>query len=432
MKTVAQYSLLLKIKITSHFKKLHHMRMYKLLIFNLLFAISMNVFAQMDTYNYKQKLNGISESWHKIRLPNEIFHHISGQTSDLRIYGITEKDTVEAPYLLHLTQDEISYEEADFEIINESKTSEGYFFTLKVPKPTTLNQLELDFELANFDWKIRLEGAKNESEWVTILENYRILSIQNVETSYSFTRLSFPASTYRYFRVFVPSVEPPRLKSAKLVLRKVVKGNFQEYRIKNQTISENKTKKQTEIILELEKLVAVSQLKIEVKNTFDYYRPIQIQGLTDSVKTEKGWVENYRHLTSGVLNSIEENHFKFESQAVKKFKISIQNADNEPLQVADIQVKGYFYDLLVRFTESATYYLVYGKKDDRFPQYDIERFRANIPENVSVLTLEKAEKIPKIESPKVTPLFENEFWLWAVMFLIIIVLGGFTIKMIKK
>jgi len=43
------------------------------------------------------------------------------------------------------------------------------------------------------------------------------------------------------------------------------------------------------------------------------------------------------------------------------------------------------------------------------------------------------EKIIDQKDKKViTPLFENKIWLWIVMGIIIILLGGFTLSMMKK
>ena len=68
----------------------------------LLFVYSLS-FAQTEQYNYKRELKGISEQWHKIILPDEIFGKTSQNLSDIRIFGIKENfDTIEAPYLLQL------------------------------------------------------------------------------------------------------------------------------------------------------------------------------------------------------------------------------------------------------------------------------------------------------------------------------------------
>ena len=66
-----------------------------------LFFLGGFAYGQMDTYNYKMELGGISEPWHKIILPNAVFGQVANDLYDIRIYGISAaNDTIEAPYLL--------------------------------------------------------------------------------------------------------------------------------------------------------------------------------------------------------------------------------------------------------------------------------------------------------------------------------------------
>src|SRR4030066_152259 len=154
------------------------------------------------------------------------------------------------------------------------------------------------------------------------------------------------------------------------------------------------------IINLLKSTVAVSFIQIKVKDTFDYYRPISIQYVADSIKTEQGWNYLYENMTTGTLSSIENNEFKFESTILKKLKISIFNQDNEPLNIETISVKGTVQELLVRFTEPATYFLTYGNKKATKPNYDIERFDSKIPNTLTALTLGNEQKIDKNETTK--------------------------------
>jgi len=150
------------------------------------------------------------------------------------------------------------------------------------------------------------------------------------------------------------------------------------------------------------------------------------------VNTEKGWHYNYRNLSSGTLNSIEKNEIKFSSTIAQKIRVVIQNYDNEPLIIENIEVKGYTHKLVARFDKPANYYLAYGKANSRKPQYDIAQAVTKIPKNLTILTLGEIEHIPKEKTPTVSPLFENKIWLWVVMGVIILVLGGFTLKMMQK
>ena len=409
----------MKIKITS-----------SLLFFSLITTIS---FGQMEDYKYQREIKNVTNQWHKISLPNSIFNKVANDLSDIRIFGTkANNDTIEAPYVLNLLTEDKQLTQFDFLSLNESHNSKGYFFTFEIPNSETVNQINLQFLNSNFDWKITLQASTDNKEWFTVLDNYRILSIKNNTTKYQFTKLVFSDSKYRFYRLLVPTNKKPTLSSASILLNKTKDASYNNYKVTKIEKEENQHNKTTIINVTLEEAVAVSNLEIEVQNNFDYYRPITIKYLKDSIKTEKGWILNYRNLSSGTLSSIEKNTFNFNSTTTQKFKLIIQNNDNEPLSINDITVQGYKHELLVRFNEPADYFLAYGNKNASKPKYDITQFLDKIPKDLKEVKLLQETTINKRQAAKKSPLFENKLWLWLVMGLIIFVLGGFTLKMIKK
>jgi hypothetical protein len=290
----------------------------------------------------------------------------------------------------------------------------------------------LNFINGNFDWHVNLEGSQNQGEWYTIIEDYRILSIQNEMINYSFTTLKIPDSHYKYYRLSVPSNERPSLSSAKIYDLKIVEGEYRDYPVKAKKIHTSDKYKQTVIEISLPMPVPVSFLKLSVGDKIDYYRPMSIQYLLDSVKTEKGWKYNYSSLALGTLSSLEDNEYKFNERITNKLKVIIQNHDNQPLNNEALTVKGYVHELVARFNKPAEYYLVYGNKTAYKPNYDIINFQKNIPQELSKLTLAEEEEINKSGIPLIGPLFKNKAWLWAIMIIIILVLGWFSIRMLKS
>ncbi len=389
-------------------------------------------YAQLKNYNYERALIGVEDTWHKVVLPSEIFTHINNPLSEVRIFGITEKqDTIEAPYVLQLKTDEITRKEISFKIINRVSNANGHYFTFELPTSETITEIDVDFAEENFDWKIQLEGSLDQKEWFSVLKDYRILSINNGQTNFEFTKLKFPPIKYKYFRLRVQDEKKPDLLNAQITLNELALGTFEKFNILKTATEENKPLKRTEIEVHLERPVPVSKMTINIKDDYDYYRPFTIQYLTDSIQTEKGWKYNYSTLTSGTLNSIEKSDYTFGSTITQKLKILIENKDNQPLTITNIEVKGHQYALIARFTAPASYVLAYGNKLANRPQYDIGRFSNKLPENISALKL-GAEKSNLKEKVKSGALFENKIWLWVIMGVIILLLGGFSLKMLRK
>ncbi len=390
-------------------------------------------YGQMQKYDFKREIKGIDSLWHKVILPEAIFNNVSPRLFDLRIYGITSKnDTIEAPYILQRMKDRINDKEVHFKIINRSNNENGYYFTFEVQSNEALNKLQLDFDQKNFDWKIALQGSQDQQEWFSIVDDYRILSIENSETNYQFTQVNFPSAKYTFLRLMIKSQEKPELLDAKIAYHQTNTGSYDQFSINKIETIENKVQQKTILKLDLNSPAPVSSIRIHTKNLFDYYRPVSIVYVSDSLKTEKGYKYVYQTLTSGTLSSMEENDFTFDSRILQKIKIIIYNHDNEPLKIDSIKVRGYVHQLVARFTEPATYYLTYGNKNASKPTYDIERFVSRIPDSLTNLIVGNEVQIEKEVVSKTEPLFKDKNWLWAVMAIIMILLGWFSVKMIKS
>ncbi len=402
-----------------------------LLSFNLLVCII--AFGQIEQYQYQRSINGINNQWHQIDVPEVMYEKVNSSFSDIRIFGITnEKDTVEAPYLLKIGKSLTKKEPTPFNIINKTLTKDGHYFTFELTNPATINQIRLDISEQNFDWKIKLAGSQNQQDWFTIEDDYRIISINNSATNYQFTTLNFAAAKYHFFRILVKTSQVVTLKNAQLNLQNKAVADYIGYPIMQQKISNNKQQKTTLIELELVHAVPLSFLKIGIKDNFDFYRSINIQYLIDSIETEKGWHYQYQSLHQSILSSLESNAYSFKSTLIKKLRIIIQNQDNPPLTIDSVLVKSYTHQLIARFTQPATYYLTYGRKKSPSPRYDLAQFSDKIPTTLTALSLSEEQLIPKITTPITSPLFGNKWWLWGLMGFIILVLGWFTMKMLKE
>lgn len=393
---------------------------------------ALSSYGQMDRYHYKRELKGISGQWHKVELPDSLFGPVSGSLQDIRIYGITaEKDTIEAPYLLKQSEEKIQVKQVDFKILNASYNEKGSYFTLEMADAEPVNEIVPVFKQTSFDWKITLEGSQDQKEWFTIAQNYRILSIKNALTDYQFTRIDFPDASYRYFRLHLPGKDKGELLSARCSKTDTIKGEWKRYPVKI-TTSEHKADKQTWVDIALHGRVPVSSLKVHVKDNFDYYRPVTIEYLSDSVQTEKGWIYNYQLLGSGSLNSMENNEFKFHTTLLQKVRVIIGNQDNQPLAVDSVEARGPVTELVVRFSKKARYFMVYGHSGADAPQYDLAQFADKIPSGLSAVEVGKEQVLSPRSLKAASPLFANKAWLWVIMGVIIALLGWFTLGMMKR
>ena len=205
-----------------------------------------------------------------------------------------------------------------------------------------------------------------------------------------------------------------------------------KYALTTTRMQQDKQARQTIINVQLAMPVPVSRVKIYVHDTVDYYRPVTLQYATDSSQITGGWSYHFETLASATLNSIEENELTSNSTVTDKLQLIISNQDNQPLKIDSVEVKGFEHALIARLAVPATYWLVYGNSEAAVPNYDISRFTGKIPTAVTALALGEEVLIEKEKVAVTAPLFQNKIWLWALMIVIIVTLGGFSISMMKK
>lgn len=401
----------------------------KILAALFLFVSSLSI-GQLETYSKKMELKGITDQWHNIHLPNELFADLNTNLTDIRIYGVTPSDTIEAPYLLTKSKGVDSNIEIPLNLLNTASNAKGYYFTYRLPSKEMINLIKLQFANSNFDWRITLEGSQDQKEWYTLFKNYRMLSIKNEQTNYSFTDLKFPAAQFEYFRLNVDSTTKPVLQSSTVTKTTKEVPEFRSY--PKNPIQTSVEKKNTIIDIDLKRRLPVSRIEVKVTDTIDYYRTIKIAYLADSVQTEKGMHYTFRPLGTFTLSSLEPNNFELQSTLAQKIRLTILNNDNEPLNIDDVVIKGFIHTLTARFTEPAAYFLAYGKEQAKKPNYDIAYTPVTLPDNIKALELGSVQTIPKIEITETSQIFENKWWLWGIIGIVVLVLGSFTLNMMKS
>jgi hypothetical protein len=386
--------------------------------------------AQDIPFHFRKKLGSIdSAGWHSIVLSPPVFQNANPSFSDVRIYQFTDKDTVEAPYIVAIRERQVSEGFFELPTINQSKKGGKQYVTFELKKNQYANYLDLTFEEANYDGSVLLEGSNDQKEWFEV-DRQRIISIQNDEVNFTSSSLYFTRTNYRYLRVQMEVDHPLTF----------IKATFKDQVIAPGTLTElpstwkqalNKSAKQSVISIDLPDLVPISKLNIETEETNDYYRSFRLERLSDSTQSPKGWEYFYQTVTDGFITSIEKNEFYFNYTLAKKLRLIISNADNAPLTIKSVSVHSPKVELLTKLKPSNNSFLYYGNPTISAPSYDVVVFKEKIPSAASTIPTMDEEKLIKEKEP-MPALIENKVWLWVVMAAIIGLLGFFTLRMMKS
>ncbi len=388
--------------------------------------------AQTKGYQYKRALSQNTESWNKIELPVVIYGQITPDLRDLRIIGTTADDkTVEAPYILSGNAGKSAASLLQFEIINKSSTDRGYYYSFRAKKQSTINTIKLTFLEQNFDWKIKLEGSTDLQNWFTVIEDYRIVSLDNEKVDFTFTNIIFPESEYKYYRIFIPASKQPSLITAGFQYSNQMKKKLTEYPAFSLTKEVDEKAKLSVYFVTLPHTIPLAAVKIEAANKIDYYRIVNIEYLVDSINSEKGWIYNYRTITSSMLTSVDSSAIKVPETFTRNLKITIEENDNVPLDILNVKAYSYRHELFTRITTPARYSLYYGNENATKPIYDLENFENKIPENMPFLTLGNEQKLITDKNDNSISII-NKWWLWTVLGVVMLLLLVFSLKMLRE
>ena len=403
---------------------------HNIIIIYLAFFVHNTIYAQRG-FEFRRKIEGnTAATFYTIPFTDDLYNKLK-ENKNFRILGITTKgDTVEAPYFWEENREKKVITPIEFQILNQSKNDKGYYFTFTTPSVEAINNIDLDFENENFDWKIDLEGSLNQNEWFYIIENQRITKLKNDTENYVFSTLNFPLANYRYWRICVKATEKPILRKASIEKKTVIAGTLKSHRVQ---MSQKDSSRHTIVTVDLDNVLPVSALNIvseygdKLHQNYNFHRNFQCYYLADSARNI------WHKLIDDVISNKEkkENIFHFDLILTKKLKIIIENGDDKGLAINNIIVKGNPVALVTRLPELGTYYLYYGSQKNTPPQYDIEFFRDNAPENCPILSLGTVETL-KITVENKEPLLKNKWWLWTLMLAIMLFLGYQTFKMMKK
>lgn len=121
--------------------------------------------------------------------------------------------------------------------------------------------------------------------------------------------------------------------------------------------------------------------------------------------------------------------FSLDAEQTSHLRLIINNLDNEPLKITGIDVDGPAVELIAEMEPGNTY-LFYGNRGLSAPYYELKHFEEKIPTASAVATLGEEESIAAPQT-KISALFENKFWLWGIMIVVIGLLGFFTLRMMK-
>lgn len=376
------------------------------------------------------ELKNIELGWNRLELNDSILHNMGSTHGLIRLNLVNEnKDTTEVPYIIESTHKIDSIVKIPVKIINSTTRKGKQYYTLLADSTQIISSMQFSFGNKKYLGTASLEGSNDQKEWFMITDSFLLGERKNRHQKVSSKSIYDLETLYKYYRL---SVEESKLELKSVTYEKVYTTTPEYQRMKVKTFKEkvNKERKMTIVHFSLAHNLPIQFLKIDVSNKFDYSRNAQLFGVVDSVMTDKGKNYSYRLLEAFVLSSADTNNFTFSyPEHYRLYKLEIQNDNNPPLKIRRITPYRNEYILKARYDQAGESYIEianYGSST----YYDIEKFKTRMPKNMNEMKIGK-----KIESTIITedinPLFGNTNWLWGVISLSVLILGFFSLRMLK-
>ena len=376
---------------------------------------------------YYRSIEVKDTGWHSLLLPPEIYLKSKPNLSDLRVYKISDKDSLEVPYIRMFNAPFEKKTYTNLKLFNAVKKRNKSYVSAELIKGVSF-ELNLRFNNSNFDVDVLFEGSHDGENWFLIKDSVRVLSLHKDGVSFSYSKCIFEDIRFKYLRVTYPNNNNLLLKAILQSYRALdqVKLN----KISLPTSGTSSKEKSTIFCFSMSSPQEVSKLIPHVFFNTEYTRHFTLYGYRDSVEVNKKGILNYFEIANGVLNSYSDNTIEFKPELVAGLKLIVNNADNIPLSISDADVfvfpvllKAYFYDL------SGRYILSYGNSSLTFPDYDLASFKNKIPTTSDTLNVLSEKKLTFIAKKPLFSLPDNLLWL--VLLAVIILLSFFTFKMIN-
>ncbi len=386
-------------------------------------------FAQ-NTTNAKLKpvlVNGL----HKLVLPAEIRSFSNEDLSDFRIL---DSKGNEVPYFSDKNAESISNSNyKEYKIISKSEIPKKQSLFIFENPEKTINQVALT--IANYDGEktYSLSGSNDQQQWFGISNNSYLSDLNASDATFVSKTITFPLTNYKFIKIDLDDKKS-------LPIRIIGVGNFN---LKSQltsllpiayskkTVTEIKAEKKTQIHVVFENTNFLDQIHFSISNPKLYKRYATIYKIV-SEKIKHKFVNQKVEIIGFELNSDSQNTFNLASLHEKDFYIEIQNDDNQPLEIKDIEFSQVPVYVIADLKTNENYTVKTGNPDLMAPVYDISNFKNSISSNLPIA------EILDIQTPKIATevVAKKEFWqeswfMWVCICVAAIAILYFTSSLIK-
>lgn len=399
--------------------------------------------AQAGSYTWSRMLGQVdSTAYYKLRISSDILYK-ARPSGVVRVYELREKDTVEVPYLLHETfEASVLKCASSVKLINTSFVKgKASYYTCVIDTPQIYSSLTFNIGDEVYDKDLMLEGSDDNKHWKTILEKEKVFRFDGHGSEQEIFRntIYFSEQSYRYLRVTFDDSHSPRivLNGVQVPCSSGQNRFYEDEQIPMQlSRKELKAKKLTELTCKFPREYVLTGLRFKIGHDAPFYkREIHIYQAARNAQKPELTLYSDDYLVSDSYNYISlVRKWEGDKPNTNQLVIDIENLDDQPLRYIQVEAFTSTQTMELRLEKGKHYMLVYGKSNDEHPFYDMAYFLDFTSAHLHEAKLEsEAQQIKPVAGPQPKePFFKSAAWIWSLMIVSILVIGGFAVSLLRQ
>jgi hypothetical protein len=367
--------------------------------------------------------------FYRITLNNSLTHYLKTDFSDLRI---TDEKGRQVPYIIERNIRKNSGTGFQSLEILENKISDSgnSLLVLKNTGHDSINHIRLLMKNAAVSRTATLSGSDDKSHWYIIDNQLRISHAPGTNTDEMVQELQLPKTHYTFYKLEIENRhnDPYQITAAGYLKDYVINFSVPEIVNPMPLVEQTDSGRQSVIHIQWDQAFHHDRFLFQATGTKFFDRNLIIyKAKIDSVPNSGlGEILGNFSLISGPARQI----IFIPRIKATQFYFIIQNGDNPPLNITDLNSRQESISLITYFEKAGTYRLLIGNPLAKTPDYELEKFRDSLPLEIPQLTYGEPVAYNNGEII-VKPEEKTRAWLWPVIFAVLLLLGGLSYRLLK-
>ena len=407
--------------------------MNKKITFLLGVCFSMQLTAQ--EYKWQSAIDTIAtDGFYKIQLPPAITSKLKSDFSDIRILNAAKK---EVPYLTkteHATAYNVLFKE--YKITELVRAGKHTKLILQNPSKNKIDNVQLVIKNADVTKTLRLSGSDDNKQWYVISDNYMISDVYS-HTETSIVKIfNFPLSDYEFLKIDISDSLSPPLNILKAGYYDTYSENAKYSEVLKPVITQKDcTENKTSCVrISFPESQLLDKINFEIEGPHYFLRNCQLGTLEERTYKNRKPEKIFNPIADLTVSSNGNNSIYVDNYKTKELYLFIYNNDNLPLKIKSAQAFQVNHSLIAYLSKNEACTLVFGNEKAASPVYDLINFKDSIsalafisPREIKMYADQQAGAEKSERS-----LWQNKFFIWTALALVLLVLGFMSVKMIRE